>query len=159
MHAISGSVNRRVGAQTSAEAIRRSRHFVGILRSLFVRPATGGRARRRPRAGRATLARRLRADAVDCLWVLLRSAAFRNWRFHRQHPLGPFVVDFVCIEQALVIEVRSEPAGEPEADDSRRAFLERLGFRVLKFAASEVLGDLRAVRRAIDQHLRMTGRS
>jgi very-short-patch-repair endonuclease len=75
----------------------------------------------------------------------------RGWRFRRQHPLGPFVVDFVCIEQALVIELANVRSGEH--DDGRRAFLERLGFRVLRFAESDVLGDLRAVRRAIAQRL------
>ena len=132
---------------------------MGILRSLFARPATRGHARRRPQAARRTLAGRLRADAADRLWELLRSGAFRHWRFRRQHALGPLVVDFVCIEQALVIEVRSAPAGAADEDDSRRAFLQRLGFRVLRFAAGEVLGDLRAVRRAIARHLRVAGRS
>jgi very-short-patch-repair endonuclease len=92
-------------------------------------------------------ASRRRAEAIDCLRALLRSRDFRDWRFRRQHPLGPFVVDFVCIEQALVIEVTTASCGA--LPDDRRILLERLGYRVLRFSAGEVLGNLRAVRRAI----------
>lgn len=56
-------------------------------------------------------------------------------------------MDFACIEQALVIEVAAESTGV--LPDDRRILLERLGYRVLSFSAGEVLGSLRAVRRAI----------
>lgn len=110
----------------------------------MAQPALRGYPSRRP------LSRR-RAEAIDCLWTLLRSGDFRDWRFRRQHPLGPFVVDFACIEQALVIEVAAESPGLPS--DDRRILLERLGYRVLRFSDGEVLGNLRAVRRAIASRL------
>jgi adenine-specific DNA-methyltransferase len=81
----------------------------------------------------------------------LRSRRFRDWRFRRHHPLGPFVVDFVCIEQALVIEI--EHGRHDERAAARRLFLERLGFRVLRFAADAVLADTSTVRQTIRAQL------
>jgi len=108
------------------------------------------------RPARATPANRRRIAAADSLWALLKSREFRAWRFRRQHPLGPFVVDFVCVEQALVIELAPESIvpSTVEGQERRRHFLEQLGYRVLRFAAGEVLDDLRQVRHAISRCLR-----
>ncbi len=89
--------------------------------------------------------------ATDRLWALLKTRGLRELGFKRQHPLGPFVVEFVCLEQALVIEIERS-SSEPN-DATRRALIERLGYRVLRLAESEVLTDLKAVRRAITLRL------
>jgi len=107
--------------------------------------------RARPRHGAAAERRRHWLEASDRLWQVLRSRRLRDWRFRRQHPLGPFVVDFVCVEQALVVEVERLPGDDN--DEARRLFLERLGYSVLRFAARDVLGDPAAVRRAITTRL------
>ena len=111
-----------------------------FLKSLLAPPAPQGRSPARPGSRR-------RREAVDSLGSLLRSGDLRHWRFCRQHALGPFVVDFACIEQALVIEVATDPAGTAQRE--RREFLERLGYRVLSFPAAEVLDHPRAVLRTI----------
>jgi very-short-patch-repair endonuclease len=111
-----------------------------FLKSLLAPPAPQGRSMGRPVSRR-------RREAVDSLGSLLRSRDLRPWRFRRQHSLGPFVVDFACIEQALVIEVAAEPAGVAQRE--RRNLLERLGYRVLSFPAAEVLDHPRSVLRAI----------
>ena len=52
-------------------------------------------------------ARRMRHDATDAerlLWRLLRDRRLRGFKFRRQQPLGPFIVDFVCFETRLIIE-------------------------------------------------------
>jgi very-short-patch-repair endonuclease len=125
----------------------RSFRVVRYLRSLFSRRAVRGRPRSRVRRGHG--------EAADRLWELLRSRELREWRFRRQHPLGPFVVDFVCIEQALVIELKAERS--TPRDEARGLFLERLGYRVLRLADHEVLGDLKAVRLAITRRLHKWG--
>ena len=83
---------------------------------------------------------------------LLRSRPLRNYRFRRQHVIGPYIVDYICIEHALIIElVHHQHALGLPADSQRKFFLESLGFRVLRLWDSEVLSDPRAaLRRIVD---------
>lgn len=124
--------------------VRTLRKLIGLA----PRREAGPRGRR---PAPALKANRRRIAAADSLWALLRSREFRDWRFRRQHPLGPFVVDYVCIEQALVIELAVESTVEWQ--EKRRQFLEQLGYRVLRFAITDVLDDLRQVRQAITRSL------
>lgn len=83
---------------------------------------------------------------------LLRSRRLKAYRFRRQHAVGPFIVDYICIEQALIIELVSHQhaLGLP-AETQRKFFLESLGFRVVRLWDSEVLSDPRAsLRRILD---------
>jgi len=126
--------------------------MVRYLRSLFSRRSGDAPGRGHARAvayGRPR--RQWSRAATDRLWGLLRTRELRGYCFKRQHPLGPFVVEFVCLEQALVIEIE-RPRSAPHAA-TRRALLERLGYRVLWIAEGEVLNDLKAVRRAIEGRL------
>ena len=83
---------------------------------------------------------------------LLRSRPLRSYRFRRHHVVGPFTVDFICIEHALIIElVNHQHALGLPADSQRKLFLESLGFRVLRLWDSEVLSDPKtALRRIVD---------
>lgn len=90
-------------------------------------------------------ARRLRHDATvpECLlWSRLRRRAL-GVRVLRQHPVGPYVVDFFCPEARLAIEVdgRSHD-GRGAADAARTAALERLGLAVVRVTNDDVLRDL-----------------
>jgi very-short-patch-repair endonuclease len=92
-------------------------------------------------------ARRLRRDnAEHRLSWLLRSRRLKGHRFRRQHTVGPFVVDFICVEQALIIELvgAQHMLGLP-VDTQRKQFLESLGYQVVRIWDSEVLSDPRAV--------------
>src|SRR5262245_872261 len=73
---------------------------------------------------------------------LLRSRALKANRFRRHHAVGPFIVDYICIEHALIIEVvdQQHALGLP-GDLQRKFFLESLGFRVLRLWDSELLSD------------------
>jgi very-short-patch-repair endonuclease len=87
-----------------------------------------------------------RHNAEQRLASLLRHRRLRGYAFSRQHAVGPFVVDWLCIEQALIIELTDDQhaLGLP-VDRERQAFLESLGFTVLRFWDSEVLSDPRAI--------------
>jgi very-short-patch-repair endonuclease len=92
-------------------------------------------------------ARRIRRDnAEHRLSWLLRSRRLKGHRFRRQHTVGPFVVDFICVEQALIIELvgAQHVVGLP-AETQRKQFLESLGYQVVRIRDSEVLSDPRAV--------------
>ena len=73
-------------------------------------------------------------------------------KFRRQHPIGPYVCDFICIERRLVIEVDGgQHAGQVDADKARSAFLESMGFTVVRFWNHEVLTRTEAVLEKIFQ--------
>ena len=85
-------------------------------------------------------ARRMRGSpsvAERILWKLLRGRRLEGCKFRRQVPIGPYVADFVCLEHRLVVEADSalhDAARDARRDDWMRAE----GFRVLRFANSEV---------------------
>ena len=124
---------------------------VRILRNLFGPRAVGRPGSHRRAGGRPAGAQHRRSEANRCLWSLFGSRKLRAWQFRRQHTLGPYVVDFVCLEQALVIEVSEGPV--MEAQQVRRRFLEMLGYRVLRLEPGQILCEAAAVRRLIAERL------
>ncbi|MEL1265973.1 endonuclease domain-containing protein [Pseudoxanthomonas putridarboris] len=93
-------------------------------------------------------ARRLRREATDAerlLWHRLRNRTLSGLKFRRQVPVGPYVVDFLCIEYRLVVEADGGQHAEPGMDASRDAFLRSKGFRVLRFWNNDILMRLDVV--------------
>ena len=90
-------------------------------------------------------ARRLRADQTEAeqkLWSRLRRHQMKGFQFRRQHPIGPFFADFVCLETKLIIELDgSQHADQTDRDESRSEFLRGLGYTVLRFWNYEVISD------------------
>ncbi|MBB3344849.1 endonuclease domain-containing protein [Luteimonas sp. RC10] len=103
------------------------------------------------------LARRLRramTDAERALWRHLRMRQIAGARFRRQHPIGPYVVDFVCLAHRLVIEVDGGQHADSMSDAARDAFLRTHGYRVLRLWNHDVLGNPEGVWLWIAQALR-----
>ena len=72
----------------------------------------------------------------------------------RQHPIGPFVADFCCVENKLIIELDGgQHVENADADDERTSYLAGQGYRVLRFWDHEVLKDINAVTEVILQGL------
>jgi very-short-patch-repair endonuclease len=100
-------------------------------------------------------ARRLRREQTDAerlLWGHLRDRRLNGFKFRRQVPAAPFIVDFVCIERGLVVELDGSQHGEDRAlayDARRTAVLNARGMRVLRFWNEDVLKDLTGVLNAI----------
>ena len=96
-----------------------------------------------------TRARNLRkhsTDAERALWRLLRSHRLQGFKFRRQAPIGGYIVDFVCFEAMLVLEVDGGHHQEQSnSDDERTRWLESGGFRVLRFWNNQVLKEPDAV--------------
>jgi very-short-patch-repair endonuclease len=89
---------------------------------------------------RAKSLRKSSTDAELRLWRLLRARRILPHKFRRQHPVRAYIVDFVCIEKMLVIEVDgSQHMDESEYDARRTAALEQAGHRVLRFWDNDVL--------------------
>lgn len=97
-------------------------------------------------------ARRLRKNATDAeriLWRHLRNKQIAGFRFRRQHPLGRFVADFVCLDRCLVVEVDGGQHAESARDDQRSSDLNKMGFVVLRIWNNEVFKNLDAVKEKI----------
>jgi very-short-patch-repair endonuclease len=90
------------------------------------------------------------SDAEQALWHLLRCRQISGLKFRRQHPFGDYILDFVRLENRLVIEVDGGQHGErAEYDEKRTQILQAAGFRVLRFWDNEVLKEIESVREKI----------
>jgi very-short-patch-repair endonuclease len=102
--------------------------------------------------------RRNPTDAEALMWRRLRGTRLLEFKFKRQQPIGGYIVDFVCFERRLVIEIDGgQHADDVEADRARSNWLESEGFRVLRFWNNEVLQStddvLESIVRALDENL------
>jgi very-short-patch-repair endonuclease len=102
---------------------------------------------------RARALRQNQTDAEACLWSKLRSRQLLDLKFRRQHSLGSYFADFVCIEIGLIVELDGGQHGDAAAlayDAKRSSELVAMGFQVLRFWNNEVLqetnGDLEKIR-------------
>lgn len=87
-------------------------------------------------------------EAETHLWQRLRAHRLDGLKFKRQKPIGRFIVDFVCHESALVVEVDGGYHADTEQiehDRARTAWLKSQGFQVLRFWNHEVLGQTESV--------------
>ena len=89
-------------------------------------------------------------DAEKVLWRVLRSQQVSGFKFRRQHPFGDYILDLVCLENRLIIEVDGGQHGErAKEDETRTRNLLTAGFRVLRFWDNEVLQQIEAVKERI----------
>ena len=89
-------------------------------------------------------------DAEKALWRVLRSRQVSGLKFRRQHPFGDYVLDFVCLENKLIIEVDGGQHGErTKHDEIRSQNLLRAGFRILRFWDNDVLREIEGVKERI----------
>ena len=112
-----------------------------------------------PSTGRImiNIARDLRHNQTDAekqLWAALRSIRSNGIRYRRQHPIGPYVVDFICLKKRLIIEVYGGQHAENEGKDNQRTkWLEGEGYRVVRFWNTDVLFNIDGVMSLINELL------
>jgi len=107
---------------------------------------------RRRLGERARDLRRAATRSEQMLWAGLRGGRL-GVRFRRQQVIGPFIVDFVCAQHNLIIEIDGPiHQDQPERDAERQQLLEACGYRVLRFDAHAVETALPSVIAAIAQH-------
>ena len=96
-----------------------------------------------------------KAEAM--LWNALSGKNLDSFKFRRQHIIGAFITDFICLKQNLIIEVDGLIHQLPEnkiSDEERTAWLESEGYKVIRFTNNEVLGNLEHVLESIHKALK-----
>jgi very-short-patch-repair endonuclease len=94
----------------------------------------------------ARVLRKSMTDAERKLWRDLRMRQLHGYKFRRQFSLGSYIVDFVCLEARLIIEVDGgQHADQKYGDEERDAWLKSQNFHVLRYWNNQVLNELDAV--------------
>jgi very-short-patch-repair endonuclease len=105
-------------------------------------------------------ARRLRRDSTKAelrLWYRLRSRSLAGFKFIRQETIGPYVVDFVCREERLIIEVDGGQHADSNHDAARDRWLQAHQFRIMRFWNNDVLANMNGVLEVILNALQSEG--
>ena len=114
------------------------------------------------RFAKTHFARQLRRDMTDAerrLWQRLRMRQLMGARFRRQHPLGPYIVDFACLAERLVVELDGGQHFESLYDRRRDSAIAAMGFHVLRFWNNDVSRDLDGVCDQILRHVQSRSRT
>ena len=101
---------------------------------------------------RARAMRRAPTDAELRLWRLLRDRRLSGFKFRRQVPVGPYIVDFLCVGAKLIVETDGSQHAESPRDKARDAYLESEGWKVLRFWNNEVSQNREGVLETIFTH-------
>ena len=97
------------------------------------------------------LARNLRKNSTiqeRRLWNLLKNRQFHNLKLKRQQPIGDYIVDFICKEAKIIIEIDGGQHNEPENieyDKTRTEYLNNLGYKVIRFWDNEIYENIEGV--------------
>jgi very-short-patch-repair endonuclease len=103
--------------------------------------------------------RRLRKNATDAerkLWTILQSKRMAGLRFCRQYSVGPYILDFYCLERRLAVEVdggqHADVRGQ-EHDAQRDRYLRELNIRVIRFWDNDVLQNIEGIGERIKEEV------
>jgi very-short-patch-repair endonuclease len=112
------------------------------------RPKAGERGYTPLALKRAKSLRKNQTEQESKLWQFVRGHRFASFKFRRQQPMGDYIVDFVCHAAKLIIELDGEQHGEDVAirhDERRARFLERSGYRIVRFSNAEFLTNTQVI--------------
>jgi len=97
--------------------------------------------------------RRTSTRAEGAMWQLLRHRRLAGFKFRRQVPFQNYILDFVCFDPKIVIEIDGSHHFDSKRDEQRDAHLQREGFRVLRYWNNDVLQRSASVLEDIFSHL------
>ncbi|MFC3909776.1 endonuclease domain-containing protein [Legionella dresdenensis] len=104
---------------------------------------------------RAKALRQASTDAESRLWLYLRAHRLEGFKFKRQVPIDNYIVDFVCMQQKLIVELDGgQHMLNQEYDEKRTLYLNSQGYRVLRFWNNDVLQQTGTVLEVILRALR-----
>ena len=97
---------------------------------------------------KSAILRKNMTDAENKLWYYIRKEQINGLKFRRQQPIGPYIADFVCQSLKLVIELDGGQHNEEnyqEYDSERTVYLEKAGYKVLRFWNNEIFENIEGV--------------
>ncbi len=97
--------------------------------------------------------RKNQTDAEKRIWNALRNRQIDGNRFHRQFVIGQYIVDFVCREKDLIVEIDGGQHSDNKKDIERTQYLEKEGYRVIRFWNNDVMNNLEGVLQDITKEL------
>jgi len=103
-------------------------------------------------------ARELRQEMTwpeKLFWNRVKTKQLFSLKFRKQHPVGPYIVDFYCAELLLVIEIDGMSHTDLDADERRQRFLENMGCTVVRYTNDDVIDDVDSVIDDLENRLRM----
>lgn len=104
-----------------------------------------------------TYSRELRKNQTDAerrLWMHLRGRRLAGFKFKRQIMFKPYIVDFVCLERKLILELDgSQHQDAAEYDSKRTSYLVSLGFHVMRFWNNAIMTNLNGVLESVRLYL------
>jgi very-short-patch-repair endonuclease len=104
---------------------------------------------------KARALRKNQTDAEIVFWKMVRAKRLNGLKFRRQHPIQPYIVDFVCPEKKLIIELDGGQHAEANVyDEKRTTFLEAKGYNIIRFWNNEVLNNIEGVYEVLIKHLK-----
>jgi isoleucyl-tRNA synthetase/very-short-patch-repair endonuclease len=109
------------------------------------------------------LAKNLRkneTDAENKLWDLLRNRQIQDYKFRRQHQIGKYIADFICLEKKLIIELDGDQHAYDAnkiKDEERTKLLEKEGFKVIRFWNNEIFENIDGIYEVIVRELENGG--
>ena len=104
-------------------------------------------------------ARELRKNSTpheQMLWRLIRNRNFKNYKFRRQYPIGNYIVDFICREKRLIIELDGGQHNEENNinyDKLRTEFLNNMGYKILRIWNNDIENNIEGVMSKIESYL------
>ena len=105
------------------------------------------------------IARTLRKNATKqerILWKFLRNSSLKGYKFRRQYPIGNYIVDFVCLEKFLIIEIDGGQHNVEEIiryDKERTDYLNQRGFKILRYWNNDIDKNLLGVYKNIMENI------
>ena len=101
--------------------------------------------------------KQLRGNMTDVemkLWYSLKDRRFCGLKFRRQHPIGPYIVDFYCAEKHLIVELDGgQHAVNEKKDRERDQYLEGKGYLVIRFWNNDILANIEGVLQRLKEHI------
>lgn len=111
---------------------------------------------KKPKTAFARYLRSNQTSGENLLWKKLRAKRFHNLKFRRQVPIGPYIVDFLCIEKRLIIEIDGGShykEGAKQRDNVREEYLRNQKFSFLRFGELQTKEDIDSVLTKIGEFL------
>ena len=96
--------------------------------------------------------REITTEAEKLLWYYIKNKQIDNFKFRRQVAIGNYIVDFLCSEKKLIIELdggQHNYDNNMAYDSNRTSFLERLGYRVIRFWDNDIFKNMNDVLQTI----------